>query len=110
MFNSDDEYPIVKACGTTPPNLIVSSSNRLRLNFKTDGSRNATGFKASWTIETVYSITSPDYPLPYLGVANIEVKLFHLVESNTEKTLKISVFGGSKVDLVLFGFVVKALQ
>ena len=32
-------------------------------------------------------------------------KLFNLVESNTEKTLKISVFGGSQVDLVLFGFV-----
>ena len=33
----------------------------------------------------------------------------HLVESNTEKTLKISVFGGSQVYLVLFGFVSMAL-
>ena len=38
------------------------------------------------------------------------VKLFHLVESNTEKTLKISVFGGFQVDLVLFGFVLKKIQ
>ena len=29
-------------------------------------------------------------------------KLLHLVESNTEKNLKISVFGGSKVNLVKF--------
>ena len=39
----------------------------------------------------------------------VVVKLLHLVESNTEKTLKISVFGGSQVDLVLFGFVPMAL-
>ena len=44
----------------------------------------------------------------HLNKAKIGVtKLFHLVESNTEKALKISVFGGSQVDLVIFGFVIR---
>ena len=64
VYDSDNSL-IVKACGKIPPPLVVSSSNTLTINFKTDGSRNATGFKAVWTTETVYNITSPDYPQPY---------------------------------------------
>ena len=62
-----DESLIVKACGITNPVPIISSSNSLRIIFKTDNSRNATGFKAVWTTDTenINSIQSPDYPLSY---------------------------------------------
>ena len=64
---ASDESLIVKACGATNPVPITSSRNSLRIIFKTDSSRNATGFKAVWTTDTenINSIQSPDYPLPY---------------------------------------------
>ena len=65
VYDSDESL-IVKACGRTPPVPITSSSNSLRIVFKTDGSRNATGFKATWFTDTVInSIKSPNYPLLY---------------------------------------------
>ena len=72
-----DESLIVKACGTTIPVPITSSSNSLRIVFKTDSSRNATGFKASWTTNTdnINSIQSPNYPQPYPNNAN-EVSIY----------------------------------
>ena len=48
VYDSDDSLR-VKACGSSIPDLVTSSSNSLRLVFKTDNSRNATGFKALWT-------------------------------------------------------------
>ena len=60
-----DESLIVKACGITNPLPITSSSNSLRIVFKTDALRNATGFKAVWSTENIKSINSPDYPLYY---------------------------------------------
>ena len=65
VYDSDESL-IVKACGSTPPVPITSSSNSLRIVFKTDGSRNATGFKVSWFTDTIInSIQSPNYPLFY---------------------------------------------
>ena len=61
-----DESLIVKACGIRNPVPITSSSNSLRIVFKTDGSRNAIGFKVSWFTDTIInSIQSPNYPLNY---------------------------------------------
>ena len=67
-----DESLIVKACGITNPLPITSSSNSLRIVFKTDNSRNAIGFKALWTTDTknINSIQSPNYPQPYPNSAN----------------------------------------
>ena len=65
VYDSDESL-IVKSCGSTPPVPITSSSNSLRIVFKTDGSRNATGFKVSWFTDTVInSIQSPNYPQHY---------------------------------------------
>ena len=65
VYDSDESL-IVKACGSTPPDLIMSSSNSLSIVFKTDGSRNATGFKALWSTEkNISSIKSPNYPRLY---------------------------------------------
>ena len=72
VYDSDESL-VVKACGSTPPDLVTSSSNSLRIVFKTDGSRNATGFKALWTTDDINSIKSPNYPLYYPNIAN-EVK------------------------------------
>ena len=60
----------MKACGTTPPDLVTSSSNSLRIVFKTDGSRNATGFRAFWFMDTFNIIQSPNYPMLYPNNAN----------------------------------------
>ena len=87
--HDSDNSLIVKACGTVPPPVVVSSSNSLTLNFKTDGSRNATGFKAYWTIDTVNSITSPDYPKPFQE-DNDEVKV-----SNVQLSINLFVFSCS---------------
>ena len=67
-----DESLIVKACGKTNPVPITSSSNSLRIEFKTDSSRNAMGFKAIWTTDTenFNSIQSLNYPQPYPNNAN----------------------------------------
>ena len=65
VYDSNESL-IVKACGKTNPVPITSSSNSLRIVFKTDGSRNATGFRASWFTDTVInSIQSPNYPASY---------------------------------------------
>ena len=64
---------IVKACGNTPPDLVTSRGNSLRIVFKTDGSRNATGFRALWTTENINSIKSSGYPAFYPNNAE-EVK------------------------------------
>ena len=72
VYDSDESL-IVKACGSTPPEIVTSSSNSLRVVFKTDGSRNATGFKVSWFMHTNNIIKSPNFPLNYPDLAD-EVK------------------------------------
>ena len=65
VYDSDESL-IVKACGKTKPVPITSSSNSLRVVFKTDGSRNATGFKALWSKDMIINIIkSQNYPLTY---------------------------------------------
>ena len=78
VYDSDGSL-IVKACGRTPPVPITSSSNSLRIVFKSDSSRNATGFKAAWFTDTVINnITSPNYPLPYPNNVD-KVKLIEMI-------------------------------
>ena len=71
VYDSDGSF-IVKACGRTPPVPVTSSSNNLKLIFKSDNSRNSTGFKASWTTNTenINTIQSPNYPQSYPNDAN----------------------------------------
>ena len=44
-----DGLNVKAACGGTPPETVTSCSNSLRIVFKTDSSRNATGFTGSWS-------------------------------------------------------------
>ena len=67
---ASDESLIVKSCGTTNPVPITSSSNSLRIVFKTDNTRNSAGFRAVWTTENINWILSPNYPQPYPNDAN----------------------------------------
>ena len=67
VFDSDDTV-VSKLCGTiTDIAPIFSSSNFMTIVFKTDNSRNSTGFKASWSSLEVEGkiIKSPNYPLFY---------------------------------------------
>ena len=63
---------MVRACGRTNPVPVTSSSNKLKLIFGSDSSRNSMGFKASWTTDTenMNSIQSPNYPGIYPNDAN----------------------------------------
>ena len=64
VYDSDESL-IVKACGRSPPDLVTSTGSSITVVFKTDSSRNSTGFKAVWTTESMKSIKSPNYPLYY---------------------------------------------
>ena len=64
VFDSDDSL-LLKSCGTTLPEPIVSRSNNLRIVLKTDHSRNASGFEASWTVADINVMKTPNYPLAY---------------------------------------------
>ena len=67
VIDSDDSM-IIKLCGTiTDIAPILSSSSFMTIVFKTDVSRNSTGFKASWTSIKAEGniIKSPNYPLYY---------------------------------------------
>ena len=68
---------IVKACGRTNPVPIISSSNSLKIVFKTDALRNATGFKAVWSTENIKSMNSPDYPLYYPRFTDKVILTYH---------------------------------
>ena len=65
VYDSDESLIGKAACGRTPPDPVTTSSNSLTVVFKTDGSRNATGFRASWTTENINIIKSTNYPLVY---------------------------------------------
>ena len=72
VFDSDDSV-ISKLCGTiTDIAPIFSSSNFMTIVFKTDNSRNSTGFKALWSSLEVEGniIKSPISPLVYPNNAN----------------------------------------
>ena len=56
-------------CGRQTPNSTLSSSNRLRIKFHSDGSNHAKGFTATWSIgcggrldEAIGVIVSPGFP------------------------------------------------
>ena len=90
VYDSDDSL-IVKSCGTTPPDLVISSSNSLKTVFKSDNARHYEGFKVSWTTtQNINSIKSPNYPLPYHNDANEVSYTFSL--KTRRKVFKVSIY------------------
>lgn len=86
-----------KYCGTVIPKVIRSHTNQLRIEFKSDSSRNFKGFNIKWDSSTAGcggdinnavrgSIHSPNYPSPY-GV-------------NSQCDWRITVSKGSLVQLL----------
>ena len=72
VIDSDDSL-IAKLCGAiTDIAPIFSSSNFMTIVFKTDNSRNSTGFKALWSSLEAEgnNLMSPNYPLFYPNNAN----------------------------------------
>ena len=63
-----DERQMIKKCGSTKPDKIVSSSNSLKVKFHSDSSVVKKGFRATWKQVTASSggnIKTPNYPNPY---------------------------------------------
>ncbi|KIH59974.1 CUB domain protein [Ancylostoma duodenale] len=74
-FLFEDEEAHAPLCGITLPKAFRSESNRIRLNFTTDESTTAAGFRAEWKAEcgAVFRlshgvISSPNYPSHYPNV------------------------------------------
>ncbi|XGW05440.1 hypothetical protein V3C99_016081, partial [Haemonchus contortus] len=72
FFLFEDEEAHDPLCGITIPKAFRSESNRIRLNFTSDGSTTAAGFRAEWNAEcgAVFRlshgvISSPNYPNHY---------------------------------------------
>ena len=67
MLDSDDRQ-MIKKCGSTKPDKIVSSSNSLKVKFHSDSSVVMKGFRATWKQVTASSggnIKTPNYPNSY---------------------------------------------
>ena len=63
-----DERQMIKKCGSTKPDKIVSSSNSLKVKFHSDSSVVMKGFRATWKQVTASSggnIKTPGYPNSY---------------------------------------------
>ena len=63
-----DNNELIKKCGTTKPNKLISSGNKLTVKFHSDYSVNKKGFKATWKQVTATeggSIKSENYPQNY---------------------------------------------
>ena len=59
---------LVKKCGSSKPDKIISSANSLTVKFHSDSSVVKKGFKATWKQVTATSggtIKTPNYPSPY---------------------------------------------
>ena len=96
VLDSDGKQ-LIKKCGSTKPNNVVSSSNVMTVKFHSDDSVNAKGFSATWKkVATSDSgiIKSPNYPNAY--------------SASTEKTYNLVVADGSKVELTFTDFQVEA--
>ena len=100
VFDSDDTV-LSKLCGNiTVIAPIFSSSNFMTIIFKTDNSRNYSGFKASWSSLEVEGsiIKSPNSPLFYPSYANevkwinrnliIDINCFYLVRHGPLMSMK----------------------
>ena len=67
VLDSDDRQ-MIKKCGSTKPDKIVSSSNSLKVKFHSDSSVTKKGFRATWRQVTASSggnIKTPNYPNSY---------------------------------------------
>ena len=67
MLDSDQRQ-LVKKCGSSKPDKIISSANSLTVKFHSDSSVVKKGFKATWKQVAATSggtIKTPNYPSPY---------------------------------------------
>ena len=63
-----DNTQLVKRCGGTAPNKVISSGNKLTVVFHSDNSENMKGFKATWrqvSAAETGTIKTKNYPLTY---------------------------------------------
>ena len=64
LVHDTDGMMKMKYCGMTMPDQFTSSGRNITVVFHSDGSRNATGFKAIWFSSEV-TISSPNFPQNY---------------------------------------------
>ena len=67
MLDSDQRQ-LMKKCGSSKPDKIISSSNTMTVKFHSDTSVTMKGFKATWKqVSTTAggTIKTPNYPSPY---------------------------------------------
>ena len=64
LVHDTDGMMKMKYCGMTMPDQFTSSGRNITVVFHSDGSRNATGFKAIWFSSEV-AISSPNFPENY---------------------------------------------
>jgi len=96
VLDSDGKQ-LIKKCGSTKPNNVVSTSNTMTVKFHSDNYITAKGFSATWKkVATSESgvIKSPNYPNAY--------------SANTDKTYNLNVADGSKIELTFTDFQVEA--
>jgi len=92
-----DNSQLIKKCGSTIPDKIISSGNKLTVKFHSDSSVNAKGFRATWKLVTAQeggSIKSEGYPSNY--------------PINKEQVWNLSVSEGKKVQLTFESFELEA--
>jgi len=88
-----DQRQMMKKCGSSKPEKVISSANSLTVRFHSDSSVTMKGFKATWKQVTVSSggtIKTPNYPAVY--------------PSNQDKTWTLEVEEGKKVMLTFESF------
>ncbi|KAJ1348704.1 hypothetical protein KIN20_004062 [Parelaphostrongylus tenuis] len=78
FFDFEDEEVHSPLCGITLPKSFRSESNRIRLNFSSDDTTTAAGFRAEWEAECGAAfrlhrglISSPNYPSFYPNLNNV---------------------------------------
>ena len=108
-----DERQMIKKCGSTKPDKIVSSSNSLKVKFHSDSSVVKKGFRATWKQVTASSggnIKTPNYPNPYPTNQDKVSKALHITITITVttalhcQTWTLEVPSGQKVELTFESF------
>ena len=100
VLNTDNSQ-LVKGCGTTKPEVLKSTGNKMSVVFHSDGSVVHKGFSATWkaveaaAVPTSGVIESPNYPENYPDNLN-------------RKEYKIAVAAGKKVELTIVDMEIEA--
>ncbi|KHJ86727.1 CUB domain protein [Oesophagostomum dentatum] len=94
FFLFEDEEAHAPLCGITLPKSFRSESNRIRLNFTSDESTTAAGFRAEWKAEcgAVFRLTrgvisSPNYPDHY---PNVNQRCDYMIAAENEPNAVIA--------------------